>query len=170
MPSRYLNLSRDLRKTSSWREISEAMQASTHPMPRRTLQHADDREGCAVICPAKWSLSHLHLRECCLPSDEHALARLRSRENVSDARSRPHILVRAPCVSLHVTSESKGMMKEPEGRYRPSPAPPLRVGQWTMDSLKGTVIAFTPQAGHGLSKDLALCRTPASASKLFKVL
>lgn len=41
--------------------------------------------------------------------------------------------------------------------------------QWTMDSLKGTVIQFTPHTGQGLTRDLGLCKNMESASKLFKV-
>lgn len=38
-----------------------------------------------------------------------------------------------------------------------------------MDSLKGTVILFTPHTGQGLTRDLGLCKNMESASKLFKV-
>lgn len=37
-----------------------------------------------------------------------------------------------------------------------------------MDSLKGTVILFTPHTNAGLTKDLGLCKNMESASKLFK--
>lgn len=37
-----------------------------------------------------------------------------------------------------------------------------------MDSLKGTVILFTPHTGNGLTKALGLCKNMESASKLFK--
>ena len=40
--------------------------------------------------------------------------------------------------------------------------------QWTMDSLKGTVILFTPHTANGLTKALGLCKNMESASKLFK--
>eukprot|EP00903_Cladosiphon_okamuranus_P010933 g10326.t1 len=40
--------------------------------------------------------------------------------------------------------------------------------QWTMDSLKGTVILFTPHTGNGLTRALSLCKNMDSASKLFK--
>eukprot|EP00752_Nemacystus_decipiens_P007872 g7033.t1 len=40
--------------------------------------------------------------------------------------------------------------------------------QWTMDSLKGTVILFTPHTGNGLTKALGLCKNMESAFKLFK--
>lgn len=37
-----------------------------------------------------------------------------------------------------------------------------------MDSLKGTVILFTPHTGNGLTRALGLCKNMESASKLFK--
>ncbi|CAM9197891.1 unnamed protein product, partial [Ectocarpus fasciculatus] len=40
--------------------------------------------------------------------------------------------------------------------------------QWTMDSLKGTVILFTPHTAGGLTKALGLCKNMDSALKLFK--
>ncbi|CAB1117939.1 unnamed protein product [Ectocarpus sp. CCAP 1310/34] len=40
--------------------------------------------------------------------------------------------------------------------------------QWTMDSLKGTVILFTPHTAGGLIKALGLCKSMDSALKLFK--
>lgn len=39
-----------------------------------------------------------------------------------------------------------------------------------MDSLKGTVVLFTPHTSTGMSKDVGLCvKSEAAASKLFKV-
>ncbi|CAM9435411.1 unnamed protein product, partial [Pylaiella littoralis] len=40
--------------------------------------------------------------------------------------------------------------------------------QWTMASLKGTVILFTPQSHNGMTKAVGLCKNMDSASKLFK--
>ena len=42
--------------------------------------------------------------------------------------------------------------------------------QWTMDSLKGTVVLFTSHTSTGMSKDVGLSvKSEAAASKLFKV-
>lgn len=64
-----------------------------------------------------------------------------------------------------------------EGLIKPTSSSILRLSclvfvvclQWTMDSLKGTVVLFTPHTSQVINKDAArACSSEAAASKLFK--